>query len=567
MGVRPAGLAAATQSTAARARPVRGRLSLGALGLGLVLLVSVAWGTGLFYLLARLGNGSPVRLASLDGIHVYVGIVGGVFVLAKVTRVGLRHHVEGVPGVVPWQRWLSWSMLVLYAAVFLTGVLLLLPVRGRPYADLVQFHLLTSLWALPATTWHVWHYRARALPYLRRWARRLAGRRFWTGLALVLLPLPLLLADAPAVSQLPAVLGGGTWSPVDALQGSYLYTIEQAPDGTLVAAGDALYVSRDGVVWLRVDVPATATPASGATQPSASNPHAGHQHGQPAPPNPITTMAVGASQVFVGTPQGLFVSSFDGPMQQVPFPGGGVRGLALDPADPAVLWATSASGPLVTADGGRSWTRQAAGLARPADESAIASLGPDLFVSDGTGVFRWQASSRSWVRTSSMPSVTQLSAVPATGRLYASSESTDLQVLAGGRWTDLGLPAPVHVHHGHVHGQPAAVTAVDSRLYAAGTPDGVSASDDGGWTWTQLGGGLGGTTPNQVIGHQGSLWAATADGLYQFPLAVRGGATPGWWIMVLLLAIGLGLAAVGVGALDSRRSRARTGDRMDPAGI
>ena len=113
----------------ARAWPAPGRLSLGALGLGLVLLVSVAWGTGLFYLLVRLGAPSPVRLAALDGIHVYVGVVGGVFVLAKVARVGLRHRVEGVSGVVPWQRWLSWSMLVLYGAVFLTGVLLLLYYR------------------------------------------------------------------------------------------------------------------------------------------------------------------------------------------------------------------------------------------------------------------------------------------------------------------------------------------------------------------------------------------------------------------------------------------------------
>jgi hypothetical protein len=66
----------AAQASVARAWPDRGQLSLGALGLGLVLLVSVAWGTGVFYLLARLGYGSPVRLASLDGIHVYVGVLG-----------------------------------------------------------------------------------------------------------------------------------------------------------------------------------------------------------------------------------------------------------------------------------------------------------------------------------------------------------------------------------------------------------------------------------------------------------------------------------------------------------
>jgi len=53
-----------------------------------------------------------------------------------------------------------------------------------------------------------------------------------------------------------------------------------------------------------------------------------------------------------------------------------------------------------------------------------------------------------------------------------------------------------------------------------------------------------------VIGYEGSLWAATSDGLYRFPLAVRGGATPSWWIMVLGLAIALGdaegISSIGV---------------------
>jgi hypothetical protein len=549
VGVRSPGLAAA-QSSLARAWPARARLSLGALGLALILLLSVAWGTGLFYLLARLGTASPVRLASLDGIHVYVGLVGGVVVLAKAARVGLRHRVEGVPSVVPWQRWLSWSMLILYTAVFATGVLLLLPVRGRPYADLVQLHLLSSVWALPPTTWHAWHYRARALPYLRRWTSRLAGRRFWIGVALVALPLPVLLTDAPAVSQLPAVQGGASWSPVASLRGAYLDAVAHAPDGTLVAAGDALYLSRDGVVWLRVDLPASTAPAT--AQAPAGQP-AGHQHGPAPPPNPITALAVGSSQVYMGSAQGLFVSGFDGPMRQLAFPGGAVRGLTID--GPA-LWAASAAGPVVSADGGLTWTRQVAGLSRPADASAIAVLGRDVFVSDTTGVFEWQPGATAWLRTSSLPAVTQLS--PAAGALYASSErTTDLQVLAGGRWTDLGLPAPVHVHHGEVHGQAAAVASVDGRLYAAGTPEGVSASADGGWTWTQLGGGLGDGVPGQVVGRQGSLWAATSAGLYRFPLATRGGATPAWWIMVLVLSLGLGLVGVVVGGLDPRRRRGR----------
>jgi photosystem II stability/assembly factor-like uncharacterized protein len=554
VGVRSEGLAAAAQSSVARAWPARGRLSLGALGLGLVLLVSAAWGTGLFYLLARLDVGSPVRLASIDGIHIYVGVIGGIFVVAKAMRVGFGHRVEGVPGVVPWQRWLSWSMLMTYGAVFVTGVLLLLPVRGRPYADVVQLHLLSSVWGLVPTTWHVWHYRSRALPYLRRWASRAGGRRFWLGVALVLIPVPILLADAPAVSQLPAVLGGASWTPVGALQGAYLDAIAQAPDGTLVAAGDAIYISRDGVVWLRVDVPATAPAIGGA---AVANPHAGHEHGQAAPPNPLTALAVARAQVFAGSGQGLFATTFDGQIRQLAFPGGGVRDLALNPAVPATLWATSASGPFVSTDGGESWVRQVAGLSRPARVSAVAFLGRDLYMSDGTGVFRWEPNAARWARTSSEANVVVLSPSPATGALYASSEGTDIEVLSDGRWTDLDLPAPLHLHHGVLHGQPATVRSVDGRLYAAGTPDGVSASADGGWTWTQLGGGLSATTPNQLVSHQGSLLVAASDGLFRFPLAVRSGAAPAWWAMVVSFAVGLGGVAVGVAALDPRRRRGR----------
>lgn len=106
------------------------RLSIGALGLTLVLMVSAAWATGVVYLQARLGLGWPLRPALVDGAHAYVGVVGGVFVAAKVARVGLRHRVRGVPSVVPWQRWVSWSLLVLYGAVFVSGVLLFLPIRG-----------------------------------------------------------------------------------------------------------------------------------------------------------------------------------------------------------------------------------------------------------------------------------------------------------------------------------------------------------------------------------------------------------------------------------------------------
>ena len=109
-----------------------------------------------------------MRLSWIDAAHVYVGLVGGVFIVAKISRVRFRYKVAGVAEVVPWQRWISWSLLILYSAIFMSGVLALLPIHGRLYEDLLNFHLLSSVWAVAPTTWHVWHYRRRAAPYLAR---------------------------------------------------------------------------------------------------------------------------------------------------------------------------------------------------------------------------------------------------------------------------------------------------------------------------------------------------------------------------------------------------------------
>jgi hypothetical protein len=550
----------ATNSSLARARPLAGRLSLGALGLTLVLLVSAAWGTGVFYLLARLGTGSPVGLASMDGVHVYVGLVGAVFVVAKVARVGLRYRVEGVPSVVPWHRWMSWSLLVLYGAVFVTGVLALLPIRGRVANDIVDLHLLTSVWALVPTTWHVWHYRARALPYLRRWTRRPAGWRFWSALVLVALPTPALVAGAAAVSLLPEVLGGASWSPA-ALRGSYLHRIATS-DGALIAAGDALYTSRDGVVWERIDLPVGA---AGPAPPAGAPAGGGHEHGQPAPAGSITALAVGGDgTIFVGSAQGLFRSpGLDGPLERVPFGGGAVSALCADPADAGSLWVASAGGPLVTADGGRTWSSAVAGLEQPGSVAAIACAGGNVFASDTLGVYRWDAGRGSWARSSRQLLVADLTTSPDGRELYAASPTAGIQALGlpDGRWTRLEDAAPIHNHGGHLHGQPSAVAPVDGRLYAAGTAEGVSASADGGRTWTQLGGGLGEVTPAQVIGFRGSLLAATSGGLYRFPLRTAPPASPGWWLALIAAALAIGLVAAALGAPGPapRRSRIRRG--------
>src|SRR5207244_3035530 len=75
-----------------------------------------------------------------------------------------------------------------------------------------------------------------------------------------------------------------------------------------------------------------------------------------------------------------------------------------------------------------------------------------------------------------------------------------------------------HLHSGQVHQTLQSVLPFAGRLYAAGTTDGISASDDGGQTWTQLGAGVAGVGPGQVVAFHGALWAATSNGVYRYLL-------------------------------------------------
>ncbi len=101
------------------------------------------------------------------------------------------------------------------------------------------------------------------------------------------------------------------------------------------------------------------------------------------------------------------------------------------------------------------------------------------------------------------------------------------------------------------------VASVAGRLYAAGTSDGVSASADGGRTWTQLGGGLRDVTPGQVVEFRRGLWAATSGGLYRYALEPAAAASPAWWLALLAAAAVAGLAGVAVSGRSARPRRRR----------
>jgi hypothetical protein len=91
-------------------------------------------------------------------------------------------------------------------------------------------------------------------------------------------------------------------------------------------------------------------------------------------------------------------------------------------------------------------------------------------------------------------------------------------------------------------------------LYASGTSDGVSASADGGLTWTQLGGGLpADTPPTDVIRYKDSLLAANPYGLYRFPLSSSTPATISWWLVLVAAAMLAGAVALLISAPERMR--------------
>jgi hypothetical protein len=502
----------------------RGRLSVGALGTSLTLIVGVAWGTALFYLAARLGVDPHVRLAWIDAAHVYVGLVGGTFVVAKVSRVRFRYQVSGISVVAPWQRWISWSLLILYSAVFVSGVLLLVPIHGKVYGDLINFHLLSAVWAVAPTTWHVWHYRRKATPFLTRILPRGRSLGFWAGICLAILPATGVIGNARSLSQLPQVLGGSVWSPA-ALSGSYLDLIIHGPDGALVAAGDALYVSRDGAHWTQIEIP-------GATQRGARS--------------RVLSLASVGGTIYIGTDAGLYrTASITGPLEPLGFAGRRVSAIAVDPINDQTLWVGSSAGLMQSPDGGTTWIAAASGLQEPNSVVALGFFGARLFASDQTGVFSWDLDQNRWSRSSHLPSVIDLTADPEQTHLYATSSTRGVDILTGSAWwPTMSLATAAQQHPGKPHAQVLSVAPIGGRLYAVGTPAGVSASGDGGQTWVQLGGGLADVQPAHVVDYQGALLAATSNGIYRFPLSTYTPPSLAWWLALMAAAAGCGTCAV-----------------------
>jgi len=519
---------AVTADSSARRSGIAAQFSLGALGAGLVLLVSLAWLTGLAYLLARLNLPSPIQLAAVDAVHVYVGIASIAFFVAKVARVGLHQRVEGVPDLVLWHRWVSWSLLVLYSGVYLTGVLLLISFPAPARQSLANAHLLMSVWAAVPTTWHVWHHRRWALPFVPRLHRPFPGR-FLAAAALAVLPVAAFAMVPRALSLLAQVGAGNAWTGAT-LPGVFLDRMERTADGrTMVAGGEGLY----------------ARPIQGGTW-----------HRITFPPDLILGLATakGPVAVYVGTGTGLYASAIaDGPYRRLSFPAREVHGIAVDPLDSDILWASSRQGFWRSGDAGVHWTNESVGVEVPETAWAMSYFDGTVFASDVNGVYRWTGSR--WEQSSSQRAVVSLDP-SSDGRLYASSMGQGVEVFTNGSWqrSDSGLVA----NHGGVRvvHVDSITVAPGSHRYAAMMLDGTASSIDGGQSWTRITAGLARGAVWRILPVGSELVAATDHGIYTYPLPVLDGAGPVWWLALIATGGLFGAAAVALGALPTRSGRA-----------
>lgn len=516
--------------TVRRARPPgerAARFDVNVLGAGLALLVALAWCTGAVYVVVRGGGTTPIGLAVIDTLHVYVGVASVAFLLAKVWRVGLRARVRGVAGVTVFDRQLSVALGVLYAAVYTTGVLTVLPWATSLRDTLVEAHLIAAVWAAAPTTWHVWRHRARLLSAIR--PRRVRARALRvTAAVLVLAPAAGVVRAPRTVSPLAQTGAGPGWRVSG--PSVFLDRLRRAPDGTLVAGGAGLYVRRAGASsWRRVGPFDGANVVLGLTLPSS-----------------------GPTAALVGALDGLYAAPAPaGPYRRLPLPSREVHGIAVDPGDPATIWATSKDGAWLSRDGGRSWSQQNRGIASPRTAWALSWFGGTVYASDVDAVYRWDGDR--WVMSTALGDVDRLDAQPA-GRLFASSMGQGIEILDASGWHRADGGLVVH-SGGEVQGIHAvSVTDDGGRVYAGSMIDGAQVSTDGGSSWSPVWWRLSGQgVVWRVLPVGDSLVAATDRGLVatdRVPLSPPGAR---WWTALVLVALAAAAAALITGARRSRR--------------
>jgi photosystem II stability/assembly factor-like uncharacterized protein len=173
-----------------------------------------------------------------------------------------------------------------------------------------------------------------------------------------------------------------------------VYTVPLAADPTHPGV---LYAGTSGGVYKSVDGAATWKPINEGL---SINPVGGAlSHGV----NAIVLDPTRADTLYIGTTRGFFASRDGGAnwTQNQTIPHGGVAAVAINPANPAVLYAGGADiGVVKTLDGGATWTAADNGLTNRAIRAlAIDSKKPEtLYAGTNGGLFKTVDGGQTWVR-------------------------------------------------------------------------------------------------------------------------------------------------------------------------
>ncbi len=468
-----------------------------------LVLAGIAWITGLLYLVVRANLPSPVRLVIVDGLHVYVGVASIVFVIGILAAEAPGAYETG--RVLRQMRWLLGGLyLVLYGA----GALLALPWSGPVRALLIDLHLLAAVWTVVPTGWYLMHGRSETL-------RHAFASRSRVALAMILVPAALVAVVAPrTIAPLTLTGAGAAWRG-QGLPQRFIDRLAMSPDGQrLIAAGEGLYVSRpNDQRWLQVAFP----------------------------PELVLSLALSPMAAYVGTTNGIYASEqVSGPYRRLPFPSFEVHGIAVESQDPSVIWASSRGGFWLSADGGRGWIPQSAGIRNPNGAWALAFFQGSLFASDSNAVYRWDGAR--WLPSSDQRFVVSLDPSADGRRLFASSMGQGVRSFDGQTWTESDAGLAGHGGGGAIH-VVAITDTPGSRAYAATMLDGVAVSTNRGRDWSPLRAGL---PPGSVwrvleVGH--GLLAATDKGIFAYPLDLSPPPDRAWWLVIVGVSLAAALAA------------------------
>jgi hypothetical protein len=474
------------------------------LGPTFLVLAGIAWATGLLYLVVRANLALPVRLVIVDGLHLYVGVASIVFVIGILAAEAPVGAIE-TGGALRKVRWLLGGLyLLLYGA----GAILALPWSAPVRGFLVALHLLAAVWTVVPTGWYLMHIRWATL-------RHPFASRSAVALVVIVVPAALIVIIAPrTIAPLTSTGAGAAWRG-QGLPQRFIDRMAMSPNANgLIAGGEGLYVSRPSdQLWVQVDFP----------------------------PELVLSVAMSPTAAYIGTTHGIYASEqVTGPYRRLPLPSFEVHGIAVDSQAPNVIWASSRGGFWLSADSGRDWIPESAGIQNPTGAWSLAFFQGSLFASDSEAVYRWNGAR--WLPSSDQRFVVSLDPSADRRRLFASSMGQGVRSFDGHAWTESDAGLAGHGGGGAIH-VVAVTDTTRSRAYAATMLDGVAVSTDGGHNWSPLRAGLPPGSVWRVLDVDHRLLAATDSGIFAYPLDPSAPAGPAWWLVIVGVSLAAALAA------------------------